>query len=157
MKEYLQEKYDKIFGFGTCAICSIAVADSEMFDCRTYPDVVYSLLKRWKGINRKNHVIWERLTWIFNIKPSAFLFRKKHFNLNIIIAPAIISIDGIKATEEYDSHFIFLRKIIYIDTKKNEILADIFCPINGNKKTILKKNEIYSIINLTAAGLTNTT
>jgi len=150
MKEYLQEKYDKMFDFGTCAICSIALADSEMFDCRTYPDVVYSLLKRWKGINRNNHIIWKRLEWIFSIKSRVFLFSKRHYDLDTIQTPAIISIDGNKFKDGYQSHFMYLRKIIYHDILKKEILADIFCPIRGNKKLKLKQEEIYSIINLTA-------
>lgn len=151
VEEYLQSSYDKLFGFGTCAICSIALADSEMYSCRTYPDTVFSLLKRWGGLTKDNEVIWKRLKWILNIKTRAFLYNrktKKHFDLDTIITPAIISVDGITATERYDSHFIFLRKIIYIDVKKDEILADLFCPIRGNKKTTLKKKETYSIINL---------
>jgi len=151
MNEYLQKKYDKMFGFGFCAICSIALADSEMFSCRTYPDLLYSLLKRWEGLTKDNCVCWSKLKWILSIKPTAFLYNrktKKHFDLNKIKTPAIISVDGITATERYDSHFIYLRKIIYIDTKKNEILADLFCPLRWNIKIKLSKNEVYSIINL---------
>ena len=149
--EYLQKKYDKEFGFGTCTLCSIAIADSEMYDCRTYPDVVFSMLKRFNGITENNYVIWNKLNQIFRILPNPFLYDRKkphHHPLNIIQTPAIISIDGQKLKKGYQSHFLYLRKIIYLDLPKNRIFGDIFCPLRGNIKIDLSRNDIYSIVNL---------
>lgn len=154
IEECLQEKWDELYGFGTCAICSIAVADSEMYDTRTYPDTVHSLLKRWKGLNGSNGIVWKRLEWIFNILPDAHLYNretKKHFDLSVVKPPAIITVDGILSTEEYDSHFIYLRRLIY--DKQKLVNAEVFCPINGNLLfaphfgEFIKEN-VYSIINL---------
>jgi len=153
INEFLQAKYDKEFGFGCCAICSIAIAKTEMSGIRYYPDTVYDILKRGNGLIN-NQVIWESLKKLLGIKAFPHLFDREiqyHYPLDIIKPPAIITVDGILSTEEYDSHFIYVRDIIF--NKYDRINYEIFCPINGNLLFSphfgkLEKKNIFSIINL---------
>lgn len=154
IQEFLQAKYDKLYGFGTCAICSIAIAKTEMSSIRYYPDTIYDILKRGGGLTEDNGVIWNKLKPLLGIEAFAYLFNREtqyHYPLDIIKPPAIITVDGILSTEEYDSHFVFLRDIIF--NSCDRINFEIFCPINGNLLFEphwgkLEKKKIYSIINL---------
>ena len=168
-KWYLQKYYDKEYGFGFCAISSLAKFLSELLDIDLLPTALYKLLKDNNGLEG-NLVKWNSIKNFFDVSVHTILWtkdRKVHTELDLIQPPCIVSVDGYRITKEYDSHFIYLRNWTYDNYYNNYIPqgaettsfvkkianAEIFCPINGKLFLVSHfgrdlKNSIYSVINI---------
>ena len=170
-KWYLQKYYDKEYGFGFCAICSLAKFLSELLDIDLLPTTLYKLLKDNNGLDG-NLVKWNSIKNFFDVSVHTILWtkdRKVHTELDLIQPPCIVSMDGNRIKKGYQSHFVYLRNWNYelVRNNNNKLPYDIkstsyvkkivngaiFCPINGELLLIPHfgsnlRNSIYSVINI---------
>ena len=151
MNKFYQFLYEKIsVGFAKkvfnkkggdwCLICSICFLVSMTTGIPLYPKLLNWLLKRHKGFVG-GLVIWDVLADVLGININKRLWDgTNHPDIDSIKTPCIISIDGIKSTKEYDSHFIVLIKKL-----KDVIL--VYDPFIGSTK-VIDNPEIFSVIEL---------
>lgn len=168
---YLQKYYDKEYGFGFCAICSLAKLLSEIKDMDLLPTALYKLLRENNGLEG-NFVKWSFVKNFFDVSTRTILwtkYRKKHTDLDLICPPCIISVDAYRQTKEYESHFVYLKNWNYELVRNNNsklpydikstsyvkkiVNGSIFDPINGELLVVPHygndlKNSIYSVINI---------
>ena len=139
-----------------CAICSVAYAVSKKFDIEIYPATLNKLLKMHNGYLKCSGVLkWDVLEDIFpdlNIRPH--LFDGVHYEPDIINYFDIVSVDGNRYKEGYQSHFVTIVGPV-LDEEYGMIDFKIFDPYHGDEINLLNrynkgniKDSIYSIIGL---------
>ena len=166
---YLQKYYDEEYGFGFCAICSLAKLLSEILNMDLLPTALYKLLRENNGLDG-NEVIWNSVKNFYNVSTRTILWtkdRKIHTDLDLIEPPCIISVDGNRIKAGYQSHFIYLRNWTYdnyynhyvppgaktVSFVEKIVNAEVFCPINSELLLIPHfgsslRDTIYSVINI---------
>jgi len=144
-----------------CLICSLAMLYSRLFHVAISPQTMNKLLRMHAGFRaRSNLVVWERN----GIKPLETIFPDAKLDINLwnknkghlpedkIKTPAIISVDGLMTTKEYDSHFLFAYMKYGLNDKPTIYAFD---PYVGKFINVLDyynkgslKDSIYSVINI---------
>jgi len=153
---------DKQTGISTsCAVCAIAKAISDMKQLPYFPFNIIDLFDENDGFNldRDNeytlvkwntiHKIWKSI----NIIPYIYQYDGVYADVSSIVTPSIISVDGNRIVDGYQSHFVYAHNLIYNDNKVVNI--EIFDPWHDKNVLLIPhygediNKSIYSVINLT--------
>jgi len=161
-KDVLPEFIDANSGQSTlCLVCAVAEMMIDIRRAPYYPQTIVDLFRanngfaqdpsdgtytimKWSAFNdiwKDMYVvpfIWDRHTRI-------------HYDVDIIKVPSIVSVDGNRLIHGYQSHFVYVRNLIYEGDKI--VNAEIFDP--WHDRTILLvphygdtlRESIYTIVN----------
>jgi len=166
---YNQHKISKVFkrfidketGIPTaCAVCAIAKAISDIKQLPYFPFNIIDLFDEHDGFNldRDNeytivkwntiHKIWKSI----NIIPYLYQYDDINADIELVTTPSIISVDGNRIVDGYQSHFVYAHNLIYSGDKVVNI--EIFDPWYDRTLLLIPHygndidKTIYSVINL---------
>ena len=165
-EKYNQHRYKKIpLGFNEfatnnwCVPCAASYSISKKFDIEIYPPTLNELLKMHNGyLKCSGEIKWGTLEEIFPaldiISHIYNKITKIHYEPDIIGYYDIISVDGNRYEDEYQSHFVSVVNPV-LDEEYNIINFKIFDPYYGDEINLLNrynkgniKDSIYTIIGL---------